>query len=254
MMHLNHYINRMKYILFLFILFSCNEKKSIDANNIKGEKSLKDSADMVIEGPNKYYDSNKKLINITTYKMGKKEGPYINYFPNGAVSDSGFYHDDLANGYWIFFDSTGSKIYSTYFYNNLEYGPQLWYKSNYLYKFEFLSFDKTSLAVVTYKGVGEIDRLYYFNMVVHILPKNDQDLNLFAYLPKIPGTSQHFAIGIKNNKNTKELYAVNGYDFIIDTLLRPPPTGWNYYISCHIQDKSGSYNKIFLEQVNILKR
>ena len=229
----------------LSILISCRESTGSKYNGDKNSK--KHVSKELHEGPIKYYDSDNNLINITNFKMGRKNGPCVNYFLNGKISDSGFYFFDLADGYWTFFDSTGNRIYCNYYYKNLEYGPQLWFKNNLLTKFEFLSFDKNTITTINYKSTGKFDSLVKFDMGFNILEKNKDDLDLFAYLPRIPGVDQHFAIGVKNNANTKELFPLGGNDYIIDTILRPPPVGWNYYISCHIQDKPNSYNKIFLE-------
>jgi hypothetical protein len=239
-------------ILIVIVLFSCHTKQEYNDNNIRNGSLSTDSIGTNGNGPKSTYDSNHKLVNISYFTNGDRNGPFVNYFPNGEKSDSGFYENNLVNGYWVFFDSSGNKIYSTYFYKNLEYGPQLWYEGNHLHKYEFMTFDKSTLVRVIYKNDKQFDTVR-FNTGIHILPKREDVYNLFAYLPKIPNAIQHFAIGIRNNDSSKELFLVKGFDFIIDTVLAPPPTGWNYYISCHIQDESGLYNKIFVEQVIVRK-
>lgn len=239
-------------ILIVIVLFSCHTKRESNNNNIRNGALLADSIDTNGNGPKSTYDSNHKLVNISYFNKGDRNGPNVNYSPNGEKSDSGFYENNLVNGYWVFFDSSGNKIYSTYFYKNLEYGPQLWYEGNQLHKYEFMTFDKSTLVRVIYKNDKQFDTVR-FDTGIHILPKREDLYNLFAYLPRIPNAIQHFAIGIRNNESSKELLPVKGFDFIIDTVLAPPPTGWNYYISCHIQDESGLYNKVFVEQVIVSK-
>jgi hypothetical protein len=236
--------NNFIFILILLALTSCRGKITVgNQNTLNNDTNCRLDSGFV-----KSMDKNNNLINITYYYNEKMNGSCINYYPNGKISDSGYYKDNLTDGYWTFFDSLGSKTYSNFYYKNLEYGPQLWYSENVLHKFNFLTFDKKTLVSITYNKTGDFDSLISFNMGLNIYKKNDHRYNLFAYLPKIPNTNQFFAIGIRNKLNTKELYPVSGDIFLIDTLLVPPPEGWNYYLSCHIQSKYKYYNKIFMEQ------
>jgi hypothetical protein len=255
MSNLNALNNVLKYIIIYVALNGCH---SGNQNFIKGSAAnaikLTDTSPIKKNtGKQEIFDKNHKLSNTSSYQNGVKNGPSINYFPSGQISDSGFYHEGLASGNWMFFNENGQKIYSTYFYQNLEYGPQCWFVNNEIHKFEFLSFDKTSLALIIYNNPDKFEKVYYFSMDTHILPKNDQGVDLFAYLPKIPNSIQNFAIGIAKDQVKKELFPVRGFDFLVDTLLNSPPTGWNYYISCHVQDKVGSYNEIFVEEVIVKK-
>ena len=81
-----------------------------------------------------YYPENGKPVEIITYKKGLKWGPWKKFFPDGKLSQEGFYDKDtlngsyhvffvggklqmqgayekgLQNGLWIFYDSTGKVI------------------------------------------------------------------------------------------------------------------------------------------------
>ncbi len=240
-------------IIIVIALFACHNKGKFNDNIINDGALSIDSVGQNGNLPKSTYDNNHKLVNISYFNKGHRNGPYINYFPNGEKSDSGFYENNLVNGFWVFFDLSGNKIYSTYFYKNLEYGPQLWYEGNQLHKYEFMTFDKSTLVRVIYKNDKQFDTVR-FDTGIHILPKSDDVYNLFAYLPKIPNAIQHFAIGIRNNEKFRgTFFLLKDSILLLIRLLAPPPAGWNYYISCHIQDESGLYNKVFVEQVIVRK-
>ena len=86
----------------------------------------------VKEGPSIiYYPESGKIFEWTTYHLGHKWGVWKKYFPDGRLSQEGFYLNDtlmgdfkvfflngklqmkgsykngLQNGFWLFYDSTG---------------------------------------------------------------------------------------------------------------------------------------------------
>jgi antitoxin component YwqK of YwqJK toxin-antitoxin module len=207
----------------------------------------------VADGNARYYDSSGKLINVTMYEKGVREGASINYFHNGAVSDSMQFSRDKEYGYWSHFDSNGNNIYKNYYYYGLPYGPEFIYENNKLKKFLFSDFNRAVIAECFYDDSGDMDSIGWFKMnftITDRLYKNKPVKNLFGYLPDIPNTIQSFSVGLTNKEHAvKKLYSVEGHDFFIDTLLPIPPSGWYYYLGCNLNANKDSIKKFYIEEI-----
>ena len=74
-------------------------------------------------------------------------------------------------------------------------------------------------------------------------------VNIFAYLPTIPGATQSFSIGLTSKMHViNKLYPVKGNRFIIDTLLPVPPPNWHYFIGCDFNPNNGTKKTFFIEE------
>lgn len=57
-----------------------------------------------------YYDEDGE-VHTVQYKDGdKRNGPFYKYYPNGRLSQVGYYLDGKMNGTWVYQDSLGNKI------------------------------------------------------------------------------------------------------------------------------------------------
>ena len=240
-------------LLVIVFLSSCENRPKIEVHKYHDYVVSGLFEHGMPEGEIKYFSTDGHLLNKILYKNGIKSGLAISYFLNGRPSNVGNYTYNLRNGQWDIFDSLGSKIFSTFYLNDFNYGPQLYYdKESALQKFDFLSFNKYLLARCYYSQGGTVDSLSRFkmgfNMIDNIgLEKNEY--NIFAYLPQIPGLHQTFSLGIIDSlKREKQICIIQGKNFLLDTLVSIPPKGSHYYLSCLIQNNNMSLNKAFMEE------
>jgi hypothetical protein len=69
-------------------------------------------------------------------------------------------------------------------------------------------------------------------------------------LPILPHAIQTYSIGLTNKDHiTKELTNITGHEFLIDTLLTYPPSGWHYYVGCNLKANKDSINKFYIEEM-----
>ena len=245
-----------KLTIFILILIyiSCSNlgaKKRVKIKNYFVEANFENGK--ISDGVAKYYNANGKIVNTTLYEKAMRNGISINYYSNGVVSDSIEFVQDKENGFWNNYDSFGIILYSNYYYYGLLFGPELIYKGGKVNKFFFSNFNRDDIVECYYNSVGKLDSIAQFKMNFTVLDKvcdNRRVKNLFGYLPKVPNTFQNYAIGLTNkNKQDREMFPVQGHDFIIDTLLLPPPKGWYYYLACHLKADDNSINKVYIEEV-----
>jgi hypothetical protein len=235
---------------------------SIKCSNDKGVKRVKIDNSYVeanfidektIDGKASYYDSSGTLYNVTTYRKGIKDGISVNYYSNKTVSDSVEYKCGKESGYWRHYDLRGNSSYGNFYYYGLQFGPELIFKDNKLEKFLFSDLNRKIIVACNYDSNGEIDTSFRFTMqfsLKAVMYEDKSVLNLFGCLPKIPHAEQSYSIGITNKEHSdKELVRVTGHEFLIDTLLAIPPTGWHYYIGCNLEANNGSINKFYVEEL-----
>jgi len=251
----------MTYLKNLFLSLFCSalvaacsndhDVKKVKVGSSYVEAHFVDS--MTIDGLAKYYDSAGGLSNVVTYRMGKREGVSINYYPNKMIRDSVQYISDKESGYWMHYDEKGNLIYGNFFYYGLQFGPELVFENNRLKKFLFSDFNRRVIIESDYSTPGRIDTGFFFNMQFALKTVVFEDkpvFNLFGYLPAIPRTKSSFSIGLTNDAHQdKELTPITGHDFIIDTLLSLPPHGWHYYISCRLKANKDSIDKVYIEEI-----
>ena len=245
--------NNWHLIVLAIIFLSCNEKR-IKIERIKNftvQASFLDHN--VIDGKARYFDSLGRLVNISTFSKGIRNGVNINYYPNGIVSDSVEYIFDKENGYWTYFDTSGIIGYSDYYYFGLGFGPTTWYENGQLQKYQFRDFNHKVIAEGKYTEHSKLDSIQGFHMnlcVTKVSKEGGKFCDLFGYLPEFPNTEQIFSIGLTNkNQRESQICAVKGKYFFIDTLLPIPPQNWFYYLGCHIRANGGAINKFFIEEV-----
>jgi hypothetical protein len=234
-----------------FLSYACrNNLKRIKKDGYTIEANFVDGK--MVDGKASYYDNEGRLLNTTMYRMGIKSGISINYFTNNRVSDSFKFECNKENGYWIYYDSTGNRLYSNYYYYGLQYGPELIYEDNQLKKFLFSNLNRSVIVECYYDHSGDLDSIGRFAMNFGATSKlfnNKPVKNLFAYLPEVPGSSQLFSIGITNKEHQdRMLYSVKGHNFFLDTLLPSPPSGWFYYLACSLKAKNSSINRVYVEE------
>ncbi|MDA8910680.1 hypothetical protein N9I21_02695 [Crocinitomicaceae bacterium] len=138
--------NSLIYLIFISVIFSCQEEVSIDLDdnkdvsitlddklkNVNSDANLKDTVDfkcqewypgkkqLKIEGgldrQNRrhgtwyYYNEEGGEMSMTTYTNGRKQGFSIVKHPNGAIYYTGEYDTDKKVGQWKFYDEKGKKV------------------------------------------------------------------------------------------------------------------------------------------------
>lgn len=62
-----------------------------------------------------YYPGKEQVAEITHYKEGLKEGPYIKYFPDGKIMTKGNYKNDKLDGdFSVYYDNGNTEIKGKY--------------------------------------------------------------------------------------------------------------------------------------------
>lgn len=208
------------------------------------------------EGVTEVYDSSKKLTGILHYKGGILSGTCIHYFSNGVVADSIHYESDKPQGYWRHYNQDGSLKHITYFYFGLQFGPDLWYQQdNVLKNFCFLDFERRTILASSYDSRGHINLIDSIALPI-MLDKKEKNgtplVEFFAYLPQVPLVKHTYYIGISNNeKEMHKLSNIQGENFMIDTVLTPPPPGFHFYLGCDLKAIEGGIDTsvVFTEAI-----
>ena len=206
--------------------------------------------DTIIDGTAHYYDSLGTLYNVSNYRKGIKDGMSVNYYSNQVISDSVEYKNGKESGYWRHFDIKGGDTYGNFYYYGLQFGPELIFKNDHLQKYLFSDLDRKIIIACDYDDGGKIDTNFRYEMQFALRSvKYDAKpvLNLFGFLPFIPHAGQTYSLGITNKEHAdKELAPLSGHDFLIDTLLAVPPSGWRYFIGCNLKTNDGSFHKYYI--------
>ena len=247
----------LRIILILQIstaLISCSDNRGIKRTKIGStyvEAHFIDSTS--IDGIARYYDSSGVLNGVTNFRDGIKEGISINYYPNGKVSDSVEYRSGKEFGYWKEYDEKGNITCGNYYYYGVQFGPELVFENSRLKKFLFSDLNRSKIVECNYSSPGIIDTGILFRPQFNIKSVRFQGklvFNLFGYLPAIPHTEQRYSIGLSNEAHQdRELTPITGHDFMIDTLLAPPPSGWHYYIGCRLKANKDSIDKFYIQEI-----
>jgi len=205
------------------------------------------------EGLTEVYDSSNKLTGILHYENDALSGVCIHYFANGAVSDSVNYKCNKERGYWRHFYPDGSPRHINYYYFGLQFGPDLWYdKDTVLRSFKFLDFERHPLLECLYNRHGHIDSIANIALPISLTEKEKNGIPLvefFAYLPEIPLVKQTYYIGIADSKkNIRKLCDIQGSNFFIDTMLTNPPSGYHFYLGCHLKAIEGGIDTTLITE------
>jgi len=236
-----------------WIVLSCTQKPKLETRKIDNYSiTAAFTSGGQIDGVARYFDSLGILKSIITYNRGMRSGKAINYYINGKMKDSLSYAGNRENGYWFHHDSAGKLNFVDFYYYGLPVGPQTVYKKERFSQFYFTDFHRVDLVAIDFDSLGPVSQIKLFRMNLTLTEKlldTVKVVNLFAYLPTIPNTNSRFAIGLTNDSNaTHELAVIRNDQVFIDTILPVAKLGWNYYISCHVQNGSGSLNKLYIEK------
>jgi hypothetical protein len=239
----------------LLILISCksNERgtkiKRVNVNKRTVEAYYID--DTVMHGVAKYFALTGYLESKITYKNGIKDGPAINYYPNGGLWDSSYYVNGLKCGSHFVFDSLGRLVYQDFYFNGHRLGGQVFYQNSKLKKYVFSNFEKLQLYEGLYDSVGSLFR-YGGEIVNANLYYAQKDgvpgIGVFAYFLNPPNVDIKYTIGLIEDKtdDKKELAVYYKKGEFIDTIMEEPHLGWNYYVAADYNDSINKYHKIFL--------
>ena len=237
-------------ICIIFIQLSCSNHRTIRTIKEGSFVVKANYIDSLRDGPTMVYNDSNRLLSVTNYKNGTREGISKHFFHNGIVADSVQYKCDREYGFFTHFNQDGTIRHVNYSYFGLDYGPDLWYVKSVLKTFSFSDFGKEVIAKAIYKDNGELDSIIMFNPSVSMqsMERNGKPmLRLFALLPHIPDANQSYSIGLEASDNSiRKLADVQGRDFFIDTIMTAPPAGFHYYLGCNLKAKHDSINKFFM--------
>ena len=78
----------------------------------------------------KEYYSDGVLKEITTYRKGVKDGPYISYYRDGKKQKEGLYKDDKQDGVWREWHENGRLAFEGFYYAGMRDSVWKWWHSN----------------------------------------------------------------------------------------------------------------------------
>ena len=174
MIILNKSFYHLFFLYFLpFILIgvqSCyhaNEKFQtikIDSVTWAEGKTIKDS---VFEGVVKYHSMNNRIIKQVNYKNGVIEGPCIEFYPNGSISEKYNILQGEYNGQVYIYDTSGNIQREDFYYYGLRMGGSLSYENKKLTEYSFYSLENKCIFEIKYdsimyKKISELESKFIF--------------------------------------------------------------------------------------------
>jgi antitoxin component YwqK of YwqJK toxin-antitoxin module len=190
--------------------------------------------DSLFDGEVKYYDSSGIYLGHASYNCGYKEGVEVNYYKNGMIRDSSFYHNDLQNGFVYQFDRNGTLQYKVYYMNDLPIGHVYEFdQKGDVTRYYFVNFEH-KIIYELYKINGE-DYREGDGIQMSIFSKGSSKNNfLFLYLFASPFTPQHYEFGVLDSNNkvmtTRKIVSEECY---YEQELLPLPKGYKYAVILH---------------------
>lgn len=136
------------------------------------------------------YDESRKLSSKEVFRDSLLNGVSTYYYPNEIPKISSSYSFGHKNGLNIYFDTTGKKLYSDYYYFDLTVGPVIYYDTNGSpQRFFFANLQNETLFYIYYdnwKGIASIhDKI--INYVTNSIEEDGKnEIQILMYLPKPP--------------------------------------------------------------------
>jgi hypothetical protein len=185
---------------------------------------------------------------IAELKNGVREGPMVNYFPNGMTRDSETYANDKVNGPIFHYDLAGVLQSEEYAYFGVTVGPRILYRQGKVSTYSFIDFNRTMLVDCQYDTGGSCRHLSSFdaNPVMTNAWLRDRPVKeLSLYLPRAPRFTITYKLGITYaGDKAYELAEIKSDNVFWDTILPILPSGRNYYVSSHLYDKNDSIDQL----------
>lgn len=237
----------------LIFLVECGERDTRSRFKYGDLYVLADTNDFgKVKGSAMFYNAQNQLVKLESFTDGIKNGPSINYSETGKVTDSVNYVYGRQAGYWYFYDSSGKLTSREYYYSGKQLGHLELYDSNKIVRtYSFKNFEKHDNVYAKYDDQVKLREMERFDMQFsarNILVNGKQMINVFSYLPKPPYCDVEFHIGLNKSENESEnLFQINNAVFI-DTLLPKLDSNWEYFISCHIKQPSGTFDRVYIAE------
>ena len=64
----------------------------------------------IYNGKFEKFNINGDISLLSYYDMGKRDGRYLTYYDNGNQKESGYYHQNMKKGQWLYYDADGDTI------------------------------------------------------------------------------------------------------------------------------------------------
>lgn len=155
------------------------------------------------------FDLYGRLVQKDFYQQGKRQGNSFTYYSNGVVKGITKYIYGLKSGENYYFDTSGKRFYSDFYYYDLSVGPVIYYDSAGMpKKFVFISLENKTLIDIDYrnwKGVNEIALDFINYTYEEIKEDSEKKMYLFIYLIKPPRFSIKYTL-LKRNKKDQRKY------------------------------------------------
>lgn len=246
-------------LLFFFSIISflsCTnqnkvKKQKIGAFFVEG-KFIRDS---VMDGAMKYFDSNNHLAAIINYENGIKNGTSVNYYLNGKILDSSFFHNGLQNGFHYVYDSVGNLTYKDFFSGGHSFGPEFYYLHGKIDKYYFSNYEKYYLYSAFYDTLGNLlSENGDLNFVNPYTVEVDGKLGfgVFAYFLNPPHINIQYSLFLKDTLTHKDSLVknFNNLRVYIDTVFTMPiGNQLQYYFKTDYYDSTKMKQKIIITKL-----
>lgn len=195
------------FFLLTFLFFSCNlskdESSRIQINDKIYVGIMK--SDSIFDDTILVYDLSNRLLEKNVYKAGVLNGRSDIYYDNGKVKISRNYSNDSMNGFNIFFDSSGCRIYSDNYYYGIPYGSIVFYDNECKPKrYYFVSLQNETLLHIDYeswKGIADfVVNTIKFSIDIQSLD-TIREHSVFMYLMSPPYLKFNYSLGLTKKED-----------------------------------------------------
>ena len=227
------------YLLIFLILefiYSCHSDKkeiSIGGYFMRGKINIS-NGDTILDGPIEYLNKNKDLRTLITYSHNKKDGRYLDYYPNGSLRQTANYSNDKENGFIRYFDSTGKLYYESNYYYGIEVGSIFSLKNGKPEKFRFLNFEGIELYRCEFNSTNPpLESGDLLNYVTQYNSNEDSlKLSIFLYLVNPPHKHLTYRLYDKNllSSDSAIIYEIKSDSSIFKKILIGPPKQNHLYL------------------------
>jgi hypothetical protein len=247
-------INAFMVFLSTIACIGCNnssELRKINKNGFTLEGQI--SKDSILNGPILFYDSNNVMVAKISYVNSIKEGPSINYYPNGKEKDDIEFRQGKENGYHTVYDSAGNIAYRDYYFHGVQFGPLYFYQNNKCKEYYFTSFENETLLYLNYDSLSQTNQNgddYFHMRVTNALQDDKTKLYLFLYLLNPPSKSFNYNICIEDSlDNINNIRKMPSDKIFFQTYLDTLSNGNHYCISLNVYDSATRANHTYIKRI-----
>lgn len=241
--------------IYASIFCGCSSHEKIKKIYTKSEgiyevgKCIRDS---IFDGVVNIYDTNNIHIGYSNYKVGLRNGLYVNLYPNGFVKDSLFFLNGLKNGVCYSFYMSGILKEKENYYNDKKIGEIVSYDpTGNIKSYSFINFEGNIIYSLKYMANDTLEtaELPIYKIDTIQVDKVEK-IHLFLYLIYPPAYKVRYEIAdFFDKKITKNKKVISDKSFYEVSLDIPKP-GHNWAVILYIFNTSKGREDVEINVIN----